>query len=81
MSQKGPELKTIPMDPEEVKRLLATGDYDTPESQIVNQSENVRIKALEERVEVLAMQQKNILEHFREMIAVVTEISEESSEE
>tara|TARA_R110001599_G_scaffold314268_4_gene522552 strand:- start:517 stop:699 length:183 start_codon:yes stop_codon:yes gene_type:complete len=40
-----------------------------------------RVSKLEEQVAQLLQGQKNILEHFREMIAAVTEISEESSEE
>ena len=40
-----------------------------------------RVAALEEQVAQLLQGQKNILEHFREMILAVTEISEESSEE
>ena len=40
-----------------------------------------RVAALEEQVVQLLQSQKNILEHFREMIEAVTEISKESSEE
>ena len=40
-----------------------------------------KIRVLEEQVKGLLEAQKNILEQFREMIAAVTEISEESSEE
>ena len=40
-----------------------------------------RVKELEGLVKGLLEGHKSILEHFREMIAAVTEISEESSEE
>ena len=40
-----------------------------------------RIEELEGRVIGLLEGHKNLLEHFREMIAAVTEISEDSSEE
>jgi len=40
-----------------------------------------RIAQLEGIAKGLLQGQKSILEHFREMIAAVTEISEESSEE
>ncbi len=40
-----------------------------------------RVAALEEQVAQLLQGQKNILENFREMIAAVTEISGDSSEE
>ena len=40
-----------------------------------------RVKELEGIVKGLLEGHKGILEHFREMIATVTEISEESSEE
>jgi len=36
-----------------------------------------RVGALEQQVKMLLESQKNILEHFREMILTVTEISEE----
>ena len=36
-----------------------------------------RVEALEQHVKMLLESQKNILEHFREMILAVTEISEE----
>jgi len=40
-----------------------------------------RVKELEGIVKGLLEGHKGILEHFREMVAAVTEISEESSEE
>ena len=40
-----------------------------------------RVSELEEQAAQLLQGQKNILEYLREMIAAVTEISEESSEE
>ena len=40
-----------------------------------------RIKNLEQQIEALTETQKNILQHLREVVMVVTEISEESSEE
>ena len=40
-----------------------------------------RVELLEGQIKGLFEGHKNILEHFREMVAAVTEISEESSEE
>ena len=40
-----------------------------------------RIKNLEQQIEALTETQKNILQHLREVVMVVAEISEESSEE
>ena len=53
-------------------------DADFEETKITLES---RVSKLEEQVVQLLQGQKNILEHFREMIEAVTEISEESSEE
>tara|TARA_R110000851_G_scaffold287854_1_gene441912 strand:+ start:159 stop:398 length:240 start_codon:yes stop_codon:yes gene_type:complete len=75
-------LKRIPMDPEEVERLLATGDYDMPERQIANPTRNAaRMKVLEERIEFLAAQQQSILESLLELAAVVNDLLEEASED
>ena len=40
-----------------------------------------RIKNLEQQIEALTETQKNILQHLREVVMVVAEISGESSEE
>ena len=40
-----------------------------------------RVEILEAAYKHLLDGQRNVLEHFREMVAAVTEISEESSEE
>mgnify|MGYP003681270448 CR=1 FL=1 len=53
-------------------------DAEFEETEVVLKS---RVAKLEEQVVLLLQGQKSILEQFREMIAAVTEISEESSEE
>ena len=53
-------------------------DAEFEETEVALES---RVAKLEEQVVLLLQGQKNILEQFREMIAAVTEISEESSEE
>tara|TARA_R110000824_G_scaffold14390_1_gene61321 strand:+ start:476 stop:658 length:183 start_codon:yes stop_codon:yes gene_type:complete len=52
-------------------------DAEFEETEVALES---RVAKLEEQVVLLLQGQKNILEQFREMIATVTEISEESSE-
>ena len=53
-------------------------DAEFEETEVTLES---RVAKLEEQVVLLLQGQKNILEQFREMVAAVTEISEESSEE
>ena len=53
-------------------------DADFEETEVTLED---KVKELEAQVGQLLQGQKNILEHFREMVAAVTEISEESSEE
>tara|TARA_R110002020_G_scaffold47931_1_gene136959 strand:+ start:47 stop:229 length:183 start_codon:yes stop_codon:yes gene_type:complete len=53
-------------------------DAEFEETEVVLKS---RVAKLEEQVVLLLQGQKSILEQFREMIAAVAEISEESSEE
>ena len=49
-------------------------DADFEETEVTLED---RVEALEQHVKMLLESQKNILEHFREMILTVTEISEE----
>ena len=60
---------------------LTVIDADFEETETTQITLEDRVKELEAQVAQLLQGQKNILEHFREMIAAVTEISEESSEE
>ena len=53
-------------------------DADFEETEVALED---RVAKLEAQVGQLLQGHKNILEHFREMITAVTEISEESSEE
>jgi len=53
-------------------------DIESEEQEITLED---RVEALEGLVKGLLEAHKNILEHFREMITAVTEISEEPSEE
>jgi hypothetical protein len=56
-------------------------DAEYKETEVMEITLEDRVKELEGLAKGLLEGQKNILEHFREMIAAVTEISEESSEE
>ena len=57
---------------------LTVIDANFEETEVALES---RVAKLEEQVVLLLQGQKNILEQFREMIAAVTEISGDSSEE
>ena len=48
---------------------------------VVALAQQTRIDKLEKQIEVLTETQKNILQHLREVVMVVAEISKESSEE
>ena len=56
-------------------------DAEFEETEVIQVTLEDRVEELERLVLGLIETNKNILEHFREMIAAVTEISEESSEE
>jgi len=56
-------------------------DAEFEETEVTQVTLEDRIAQLEGLVKGLLEGHKSILEHFREMIAAVTEISEESSEE
>ncbi len=75
MSNNGPKHTKIPMNPEEVKKLLATGDYDMP----VNPIEQ-RFQALEQQVRDLLEQQKNLLEYIKELALTITETRVDKSD-
>jgi hypothetical protein len=53
-------------------------DADFEETEVILED---RVSKLEEQVAQLLQGQKNILQHLREVVMVVAEISEESSEE
>jgi hypothetical protein len=56
-------------------------DAEFEETEVAKLPLEDRVELLERLVKGLLEGHKGILEHFREMIAAVTEISEESSEE
>jgi|TARA_R110002096_G_scaffold341783_1_gene534686 hypothetical protein len=56
-------------------------DAEFEETEVIQVTLEDRVEELERLVLGLIEANKNILEHFREMILAVTEISEESSEE
>jgi hypothetical protein len=56
-------------------------DAEYKETEVMEITLEDRVKELEGLVKHLLKGRVSILEHFREMIAAVTEISEESSEE
>tara|TARA_R110000765_G_scaffold154917_1_gene257998 strand:+ start:606 stop:797 length:192 start_codon:yes stop_codon:yes gene_type:complete len=58
---------------------IIDAEYEVTDERGMNLGD--RIERLEDLVKHLLDAHTNILEHFREMIAAVTEISEESSEE
>lgn len=75
MSNNGPKHIRIPMNPEEVEKLLATGDYDMPVNPV-----DQKISNIEKQIKHLQEQQKNILEYIKELATAITESNSDISQ-
>ena len=77
----GPSHKTIPMDPKEREKLLATGDYDPPAQTQFQNSYIQEIETLKLQVLELEHAHNNLKAHYHEFAKAMVAYLKENEEE
>ena len=77
----GPSHKTIPMDPKERERLLATGDYNPPTQTQFQNSYTQEIETLKLQVVELERAHNNLKAHYHEFVKTMVAYLKENENE